>query len=164
MDPTGLPRRTVLAASGAAVLAGAAACSPGSGSTPQNVPGQQDSTETQASQAAGQSPRSGASASGQSGSGVPLGLLVAAVTDIPDGSGLVVNGPDMPVLLGRKGDTVVAHTAVCTHQQCIIGSSGQCPCHGSAFDVMTGAVVHSPAVDPLATVEVHVANGQVYVR
>jgi nitrite reductase/ring-hydroxylating ferredoxin subunit len=39
-----------------------------------------------------------------------------------------------------------------------------CQCHGSEFDVTTGAVVSGPAARPLNVHEVRVADGAVRVR
>jgi nitrite reductase/ring-hydroxylating ferredoxin subunit len=39
-----------------------------------------------------------------------------------------------------------------------------CQCHGSEFDVTTGAVVSGPAARPLNVHEVQVADGAVRVR
>ena len=39
----------------------------------------------------------------------------------------------------------------------------QCACHGSRFDVTSGAVVRGPAEEPVRKHPVHVANGEVEV-
>ena len=57
---------------------------------------------------------------------------------------------------------VVGHSAVCTHQQCTIAASGSCPCHGSKFNITTGAVENGPAQRPLDEIAVTVSGGQVY--
>ncbi len=83
----------------------------------------------------------------------------------------MVGPSDSPVLLAAANGTVVAHTAICTHQQCTVGARGVealCPCHQSLYDALTGAVLrganNSPpgSQAPLAEVPVTVANGQVY--
>jgi nitrite reductase/ring-hydroxylating ferredoxin subunit len=66
------------------------------------------------------------------------------------------------VLLASTNGSVVGHTAVCTHQQCTIGASGSCPCHGSKFNITTGAVENGPAQRPLEEIAVTVSGGQVY--
>ncbi|MEP6560454.1 MAG: Rieske (2Fe-2S) protein, partial [Nakamurella sp.] len=78
------------------------------------------------------------------------------------GCATLVNGADGPVLLASSNGSVVCHTAVCTHQQCTIGASGSCPCHGSRFNITTGAVEDGPAQRPLDEIQVTVSGGQVY--
>jgi Rieske Fe-S protein len=61
---------------------------------------------------------------------------------------------------------VHAFSSVCTHQGCHVDKveSGQieCPCHGSRFDAVTGAVTHSPATKPLPKIGIVVQDGKVY--
>jgi Rieske Fe-S protein len=87
---------------------------------------------------------------------------VAQLTDVPSGGGLVVGD----VVITRDGDTVHAFSATCTHQGCIVSdvTDGEilCPCHGSAFDASTGAVVTGPATRPLPVVGVEVRNGAIF--
>lgn len=96
----------------------------------------------------------------------PEGAALAAVDDIPVGGALVVeDGPGgKPVVLARpRRGTVIAFSAVCTHQGCTVmaeQSGIRCPCHGSTFD-LTGANTGGPAPSPLPKVEVTVADGQV---
>jgi len=95
--------------------------------------------------------------------GAPTEL--AAVASIPENGGVVL--ADQKVVVTREtGDTVHCFTAVCTHQGCLVTevTDGKitCPCHGSAFDANTGAVVGGPAPAPLAAVPVSVVNGSVY--
>jgi Rieske Fe-S protein len=111
-------------------------------------------------------PKSGSSA----GTGTPGGTggtptQLAAVASIPENGGVVL--PDHKVVLTREtGDKVHCFTAVCTHQGCLVSdvAAGQitCPCHGSAYDAKTGAVVAGPAPAPLSAVPVSVVNGSVY--
>jgi Rieske Fe-S protein len=116
---------------------------------------------------AGPAPRTGPSTGENSPSdgtsGTPTAL--ATVADIPEGGGIVL--ADQSVVLTREtGDKVHGFSAVCTHQGCLVNqvSGGRitCPCHGSAFDSNTGAVVDGPAPSPLPTVAVTVVNGSVY--
>lgn len=98
-----------------------------------------------------------------SGSGTPTALT--ALADIPEGGGVVL--VDQQVVVTREsGDKVHCFSAVCTHQGCLVNqvSNGRinCPCHGSAFDANTGAVVAGPAPSPLPAVPVTVVNGSVY--
>jgi len=177
--PRVLPRRTVLAVSGTAVLAAAAACSaesaapasssaaatsssassaassPASPSAAANVP----ATSATAPPAADPSTPAATSAAEPA---APTGTPLAAVADVESAGSLIVNGADGPVLLASANGSVVGHSAVCTHQQCTIAASGSCPCHGSKFNITTGAVENGPAQRPLDEIAVTVAGGQVY--
>jgi len=44
------------------------------------------------------------------------------------------------------------------------GTEIMCQCHGSRFELSTGAVVKGPATEPLTTYEVEEADGEVRVR
>ena len=88
--------------------------------------------------------------------------MLASVADVQAAGALVVGDSANPYMLAYSRDTVVAHTAICTHQQCTVAASGECPCHLSRFDVETGAVVKGPALRPLAELPVIVSGGQVY--
>jgi 3-phenylpropionate/trans-cinnamate dioxygenase ferredoxin component len=58
----------------------------------------------------------------------------------------------------------------CGHEPCPL-SGGlltertiMCQCHGSRFDITTGAVVNGPAVDPIRVYEVQETDGDVQIR
>jgi Rieske Fe-S protein len=92
------------------------------------------------------------------------GGALAALTDVPDGGGLVLGSRH--VVITRTGDAVQAFSATCTHQGCTVSdvSKGKihCPCHGSIFDATTGKVLQGPATTPLPVVRVEVRDGSVY--
>jgi nitrite reductase/ring-hydroxylating ferredoxin subunit len=73
------------------------------------------------------------------------------------------------ITLANVAGTVYAIDDSCTHRGCSLGdgkldgSTVQCACHGSRFDVTSGAVVRGPAEDPVRSYPVHVANGEVQV-
>lgn len=89
---------------------------------------------------------------------------LAPLTDIPENGGTIFDDQEIVVTRGT-GNTVHGFSAVCTHQGCLVSAvtDGQitCPCHGSAFDATTGAVVRGPAQTPLPAVPVKVVNGSV---
>jgi len=39
-----------------------------------------------------------------------------------------------------------------------------CPCHGSRFDITTGAILNGPATEPLGVYEVKEAGEQIQAR
>ncbi|MFD0373503.1 Rieske (2Fe-2S) protein [Streptomyces sp. NPDC059071] len=57
-----------------------------------------------------------------------------------------------------------AFSAQCTHAGCVLdkieNNEGNCPCHGSRFDVTTGKALQGPATVPLPEVPVRVENGR----
>ncbi|MFI1828568.1 Rieske (2Fe-2S) protein [Streptomyces sp. NPDC020412] len=57
-----------------------------------------------------------------------------------------------------------AFSAQCTHAGCALdkveGTEGNCPCHGSRFDVTTGKALNGPATVPLPEVPVTVRDGK----
>ena len=46
----------------------------------------------------------------------------------------------------------------------LTGTSLMCQCHGSLFDITTGAVISGPATEPLSVYEVLEANGEIRIR
>jgi nitrite reductase/ring-hydroxylating ferredoxin subunit len=98
----------------------------------------------------------------------PTGAPLASVASVESAKSVVIGEDKNAVLLASSNGTVVGHTAVCTHQGCIIAATGICPCHNSKYDVQTGAVIAgangSPpsSQQPLAEVPVTVFDGQVY--
>lgn len=93
----------------------------------------------------------------------PPANAIAYATDVPIGQSRLVQTPSGAyVLVTRTGATaVVGFSAVCTHAGCTVSGNFQCPCHGSAFNPRTGAVVQGPAVQPLASVGVAVQGNYI---
>ena len=89
---------------------------------------------------------------------------LARVEQVPVGGGVVVKRDKVVVTKDSSGN-VHAFSAVCTHQGCTVnevrGGTIRCPCHGSRFDIATGAVVRGPATQPLPAVPVMVSGGQI---
>jgi nitrite reductase/ring-hydroxylating ferredoxin subunit len=58
----------------------------------------------------------------------------------------------------------------CTHESCplsgglLTGTSVMCQCHGSRYDITTGAVIDGPAREALKVYEVREAGGDLQVR
>jgi Rieske Fe-S protein len=85
---------------------------------------------------------------------IEVGHCVSA--KLPDGRTAIVSRP--------TSDTAVAFSARCTHMGCTVAPAGSelhCPCHGSKYNALTGAVIQGPASQPLAMLAIRVANGEV---
>jgi nitrite reductase/ring-hydroxylating ferredoxin subunit len=97
------------------------------------------------------------------------------------GGDAIANGSVVPFYLSdrklrisvaRVGDELYAFDDMCTcaDQGCPLSggllteTTLMCQCHGSRFDVTTGAVVNGPATAALVTYEVKESDGNVQVR
>ena len=114
------------------------------------------------SSSSGNATTGGGSAPAGGGSGQGL----AALADVPDGSGLVVDNPaGGKILLARTGEEVKAYNAACTHMGTILDAPQDgvavCSNHGSEFSTEDGSVQKGPATQPLPTVDVKVEGDQV---
>lgn len=105
------------------------------------------------------------SATTDGGSTTGGSAALAQVSDVPEGGALAVKDADgkQILLTQASAGTIVALSAICTHQGCTVTVDGGelvCPCHGSVFD-LSGANVSGPALTPLPQVDVHVVDGEV---
>ncbi len=94
-----------------------------------------------------------------SDSGTPL----APTADIPVGGGVVFADSRAVVTQPVAGD-FKCFSAVCTHTGCLVtgvSTTISCPCHGSSFDLSTGAVLGGPAPAPLAEVPFTITDDEV---
>ena len=95
---------------------------------------------------------------------------VAALDDLPDGKPKRVEADGTPVLLLREGDRIRAIGATCPHlggpldEGSIEGDTVTCPWHGSVFCLDNGALVHGPALTPVAAYEVKVEGDRISIR
>jgi nitrite reductase/ring-hydroxylating ferredoxin subunit len=101
---------------------------------------------------------------GSGGSTGGSGTTLVATSKVPVDGGVVLDGPQIVVTQPASG-TFKAFTAVCTHQQCLVGSVKNglitCPCHGSQYSATDGSVQRGPAQAPLKEIAVTVTNGQI---
>ncbi|MEV8532991.1 Rieske (2Fe-2S) protein [Streptomyces sp. NPDC051211] len=123
-----------------------------------------------------------AALAGAAGAGVSL----SACSTATNSGGNTPATPTAPVELGPAADVPVggaklyrerkvlvscpaegqykAFSAQCTHAGCvldkIVENEGNCPCHGSRFDVTTGKVLRGPADTPLPAVPVRAEGGK----
>jgi cytochrome b6-f complex iron-sulfur subunit len=69
------------------------------------------------------------------------------------------------ILVVRKGDTLFAETAICTHKNVtlrIVDGLPRCPGHGSRFD-LDGKATKGPAFRPLGRYAVSIKDGHLLV-
>ncbi|MBI4785998.1 MAG: Rieske (2Fe-2S) protein [Chloroflexi bacterium] len=95
--------------------------------------------------------------------------MVAALADIPVGTGTVVPVDDKPVIIvNTAAGGVKAFSAICTHLGCVVDwNKGknviQSPCHDGRFNPVTGDVVSGPPPRALPAYELSVKDGKIYV-
>ena len=159
-------RRTMLAGVGLLGLAGAVTACGASGSTPAastpaagtTSPAAGPSSAAASSAAASSAPASSAPASAAADA-------LAATSAIPVGSGKIFAGQKVVVTQPSAGE-FKAFSAICTHLGCTVSqvSNGtiDCPCHGSQYNITTGAVVAGPAPSPLPAKQINVSGGSIF--
>ena len=102
----------------------------------------------------------------------PPGAAIGPASGVPVGQAASFTDPasgDPSIVIRPSSGTFVAFDAVCPHAGCAVGyDPGQkviiCPCHGSQFNVGTGAVEVGPATAGLKKLGIAEGpNGQLYV-
>ncbi len=94
--------------------------------------------------------------------GVPL-------AQIPEGELFAAHAFGKPLVVVRRGDSVQAIGAQCTHyggplaEGLLVDDTVRCPWHHACFSLRTGEALHAPALKPVATWTVEVRGGRVFV-
>ncbi len=74
------------------------------------------------------------------------------------------------ISVARVAGRLYAFDDLCTHEACplsaglLTGTTIMCQCHGSRFDITTGAILNGPAAEPLNVYEVKDAAGEIQAR
>lgn len=128
-----------------------------------------DSDSTTGSSGSSSTPTGGSSSTGGAGTSTGAGSSsgLAALADVPEGGGLVVDKPGGgKLLLVRTSTTEVkAYNASCPHQGTTVdppqGGTITCPNHGSTFNAADGALKGGPATRGLTGVAVKVDGANI---
>ena len=95
---------------------------------------------------------------------------VLAVTELEEGKLKRVEANGMAIVLAQVDSQLYAIGDTCTHWGCSLaggklsGTTVECPCHGSRYDLRDGAVLQGPASEPELSFDVRKHAGQVEVR
>jgi thiosulfate dehydrogenase [quinone] large subunit len=101
----------------------------------------------------------------------PSGEEIGLASAIPVGDALAFTDQHQGIpayCVHKSADEFVAFSAICTHAGCTVGFDQSatefvCPCHGSIYNALTGAVIQGPAPLPLPPIGVTLAsNGTLY--
>ena len=83
-------------------------------------------------------------------------VTTAKTNEIPTGRVTAFDVRGTRIAVANVGGTYYAFDNACTHEQCSLAEEGElagttltCTCHGSEFDVLTGAVLAPPATLPV---------------
>lgn len=97
-------------------------------------------------------------------------VRVAAAEELPPGGHVLAEIDGRAVAVFNVKGSYYAIDDLCTHdggplvEGEVEGYEVTCPRHGARFDVRTGKALCMPAFEPVATHEVEVRGGDVYVR
>lgn len=89
-------------------------------------------------------------------------VTVGTTADLSDGDMRAFEVGGRRVTVARVGGSFHAFDDTCTHRQCSLAEGDldeatvTCACHGSQFDVTTGAVLNPPATEPVRSYPVRV--------
>jgi Rieske Fe-S protein len=93
------------------------------------------------------------------------GTYLVTLSAVPANGGLILDTQKIVLVKDRDG-SVKGFSAICTHQGCTVATVQDgvisCPCHGSEFSAVTGAVIQGPATRPLPAIGVVVRDNAVY--
>ncbi|MDH4112639.1 MAG: Rieske (2Fe-2S) protein [Actinomycetota bacterium] len=83
-------------------------------------------------------------------------ITVGKADDIAEGDATAFDVNGQQIAVSRVEGTLHAFSDICTHRQCnlslggeIDGTTIECECHGSVFDMATGEVLEGPATEPI---------------
>jgi 3-phenylpropionate/trans-cinnamate dioxygenase ferredoxin subunit len=97
-------------------------------------------------------------------------VAVAQLRDVPDGTLVGVSVQGVEAIVANTGGRYHCVGAVCPHAGCSLATDGElegetvmCFCHGSAFDLNSGAVVRPPAEDGIDVYDVRIDGDAILV-
>ena len=91
------------------------------------------------------------------------------VAQIPEGELFAAHAFGKPLVVVRRGDSVQAISAKCTHyggplaEGLLVDDTVRCPWHHACFSLRTGEALRAPALNPVAAWTVEVHDGKVFV-
>ena len=95
---------------------------------------------------------------------------IGSAHDVRDGSMRVFDVAGTKVNVASTGGRLYAFDDVCTHQGCSLArgtldaTTVTCACHGSQFDVTSGAVLRGPAAEPVRSRAVEISGSDLLVE
>ena len=98
-------------------------------------------------------------------------VTVGRSDEVPEGEAVAFAVRDEEVAIARVDGDLYAFSDICSHRRCnlamggeIEGTSIECGCHGSVFDMATGEPLNPPATEPIAVFPVREEDGEIRVE
>jgi 3-phenylpropionate/trans-cinnamate dioxygenase ferredoxin component len=97
-------------------------------------------------------------------------MAVSRADEVKEGEMKAFKVLDTKIAVANVSGTFYAFGDTCTHLQCSLAegdleeTSVTCRCHGSRFDVSSGAVLQGPAQEPVETYLTQVEDGTLKIR
>ena len=97
-------------------------------------------------------------------------VTVAGVDDIEEGELRAFDARGARIAVANVAGAFHAFDDTCTHRQCSLAAGDLedttviCPCHGSEFDVTSGAVLRGPAREPVETYETRLEQDSLEIK
>jgi 3-phenylpropionate/trans-cinnamate dioxygenase ferredoxin component len=97
-------------------------------------------------------------------------VRIGSVKDVAPGQMRAFDVAGTKVDVANANGHLYAFDDTCTHRGCSLatgrldGTTLTCSCHGSQFDVTSGAVVHGPAARPVRSRSVQIAGEDLLVE
>ena len=95
---------------------------------------------------------------------------VSGAGDLGEGEMRAFEVRGTKIAVANVGGAFHAFDDTCTHMACSLAEGDLeettviCPCHGSEFDVTSGAVLQGPAREPVETYETRVEDGNLEIK
>jgi len=98
-------------------------------------------------------------------------VTVGRSDEVPEGEAAAFAVLDEEVAIARVDGDLYAFSDVCSHRRCNLAMGGEiegatisCECHGSVFDMATGAPLNPPATEPIAVFPVREEHGEIQIE
>ncbi len=95
-------------------------------------------------------------------------VKIASIRDLPLGKMMGFNSGGKNILIANVAGKFYAIGNICMHMGCTLSEGAltnekiECPCHGSTYDVRTGAILKGPTKKPEPTYELKVEGDQIF--
>ena len=91
--------------------------------------------------------------------------------DVPEGEAVAFAVGHEEIAIARVDGDLYAFNDICSHRRCNLAMGGEiegtaitCECHGSLFDMATGAPLNPPATEPIAVYPVREDDGEIQIE